>query len=101
MTVQPYFYRVAVYYFMKQLVVLFFNGNPEGVIEIASELHCGVAVIDDFASSYMSAKMVYKTVDLEDLLVEGLLVCGVVKAVDDHIPICSIKAYSGLLTFGR
>lgn len=54
MTVQPYFYRVAVYYFMKQLVVLFFNGNPEGVIEIASELHCGVAVIDDFASSYMS-----------------------------------------------
>lgn len=48
-----------------------------------------------------AAKMVYKTVDLEDLLVEGLLVCGVVKAVDDHIPICSIKAYSGLLTFGR
>ena len=30
-----------------------FSGNQKRAIKIASQLHCGVAAINDFASSYM------------------------------------------------
>jgi acyl-CoA reductase-like NAD-dependent aldehyde dehydrogenase len=30
-----------------------FSGNQKRAIRIASQLHCGVAAINDFASSYM------------------------------------------------
>ena len=31
----------------------FFSGNQKRAIRIACQLHCGVAAINDFASSYM------------------------------------------------
>lgn len=38
-----------------------FSGNQKRAIQIASQLHCGVAAINDFASTYMCQVNEYET----------------------------------------
>ncbi|CAM0145057.1 unnamed protein product [Urochloa decumbens] len=62
-----------------------FSGNQKRAIRIASQLHCGVAAINDFASSYMCQSLPFGGVKDSGFGrfagVEGLRACCLVKAV--------------------
>ncbi|OEL16863.1 Aldehyde dehydrogenase 22A1 [Dichanthelium oligosanthes] len=62
-----------------------FSGNQKRAIKIASQLHCGVAAINDFASSYMCQSLPFGGVKDSGFGrfagVEGLRACCLVKAV--------------------
>lgn len=62
-----------------------FSGNQKRAIKIASQLHCGFAAINDFASSYMCQSLPFGGVKDSGFGrfagVEGLRACCLVKAV--------------------
>ncbi|KAK3128094.1 hypothetical protein QOZ80_7AG0582510 [Eleusine coracana subsp. coracana] len=62
-----------------------FSGDQKRAIRIASQLHCGVAAINDFASSYMCQSLPFGGVKDSGFGrfagVEGLRACCLVKAV--------------------
>ncbi|XP_051213538.1 aldehyde dehydrogenase 22A1 [Lolium perenne] len=62
-----------------------FSGDQKRAIKIASQLHCGVAAINDFASSYMCQSLPFGGVKDSGFGrfagVEGLRACCLVKAV--------------------
>ncbi|KMZ68070.1 putative Aldehyde dehydrogenase [Zostera marina] len=62
-----------------------FSGNQKRAISIASQLHCGVAAINDFASSYMCQSLPFGGVKDSGFGrfagVEGLRACCLVKSV--------------------
>nr|ABS57003.1 BADH-like protein [Zea mays] len=62
-----------------------FSGNQKRAIRIASQLHCGVAAINDFASSYMCQSLPFGGVKDSGFGrfagVEGLRACCLVKSV--------------------
>ncbi|RCV14622.1 hypothetical protein SETIT_2G440100v2 [Setaria italica] len=62
-----------------------FSGNQKRAIRIASQLHCGVAAINDFASSYMCQSLPFGGVKDSGFGrfagIEGLRACCLVKAV--------------------
>ncbi|XP_008810296.1 aldehyde dehydrogenase 22A1-like [Phoenix dactylifera] len=62
-----------------------FSGNQKRAIEIASQLHCGVAAINDFASTYMCQSLPFGGVKHSGFGrfagVEGLRACCLVKSV--------------------
>ncbi|KAJ0979933.1 hypothetical protein J5N97_015407 [Dioscorea zingiberensis] len=62
-----------------------FSGNQKRAINIASQIHCGVAAINDFASSYMCQSLPFGGVKHSGFGrfagVEGLRACCLVKSV--------------------
>ncbi|CAL9125312.1 unnamed protein product [Musa textilis] len=62
-----------------------FSGNQKRAIAIASQLHCGVAAINDFASTYMCQSLPFGGVKHSGFGrfagVEGLRACCLVKSV--------------------
>ncbi|MQM10440.1 hypothetical protein Taro_043337 [Colocasia esculenta] len=62
-----------------------FSGNQRRAIEIASHLHCGVAAVNDFASTYMCQSLPFGGVKDSGFGrfagVEGLRACCLVKSV--------------------
>ncbi|XP_072985457.1 aldehyde dehydrogenase 22A1-like [Typha latifolia] len=62
-----------------------FSGNKRRAIEIASQLHCGVAAINDFASTYMCQSLPFGGVKHSGFGrfagVEGLRACCLVKSI--------------------
>ncbi|CAD6216562.1 unnamed protein product [Miscanthus lutarioriparius] len=62
-----------------------FSGNQKRAIRIASQIHCGVAAINDFASSYMCQSLPFGGVKDSGFGrfagVEGLRACCLVKSV--------------------
>nr|XP_010921480.1 aldehyde dehydrogenase 22A1 isoform X1 [Elaeis guineensis]XP_029120415.1 aldehyde dehydrogenase 22A1 isoform X1 [Elaeis guineensis] len=62
-----------------------FSSNQKRAIEIASQLHCGVAAINDFASTYMCQSLPFGGVKHSGFGrfagVEGLRACCLVKSV--------------------
>ncbi|XP_010938239.1 aldehyde dehydrogenase 22A1 [Elaeis guineensis] len=62
-----------------------FSGNQKRAIEIALQLHCGVAAINDFASTYMCQSLPFGGVKHSGFGrfagVEGLRACCLVKSV--------------------
>ncbi|KAJ3683043.1 hypothetical protein LUZ60_013270 [Juncus effusus] len=62
-----------------------FSGSKKRAIEIASQLHCGVAAINDFASNYMCQSLPFGGVKHSGFGrfagVEGLRACCLVKSV--------------------
>ncbi|XP_072975938.1 aldehyde dehydrogenase 22A1-like [Typha angustifolia] len=62
-----------------------FSGNKRRATEIASQLHCGVAAINDFASTYMCQSLPFGGVKHSGFGrfagVEGLRACCLVKSV--------------------
>ncbi|KAG1371362.1 aldehyde dehydrogenase 22A1 [Cocos nucifera] len=62
-----------------------FSGNQKRAIEIASQLHCGVAAVNDFASTYMCQSLPFGGIKHSGFGrfagVEGLRACCLVKSV--------------------